>query len=185
MDIISINIATNKTIAKLKDEGIEALTLIGADGKQYELTVDSKGALAVTVKGGDTGNEDTGGGTVAGFTVEFNTQGELPDYAIGELTLKYVSEKVPARKQLENSEIFCSPGEGTYTFYATDVRDAEAMWMASYRPDYGESEVGTLVAIVHSPNSDNLPVGIYVNCYALNSECGGGDCTITFPEVTA
>lgn len=53
MDLISICMATNKTIAKLKDDGIEALTLIGADGKRYELTVDGKGSLSVTVKGGD------------------------------------------------------------------------------------------------------------------------------------
>ena len=49
MDIISINIAANRAMMKLKDEGIESLTLNSDDGKQYELVV-KDGKLKVVIK---------------------------------------------------------------------------------------------------------------------------------------
>lgn len=54
MDIISINVAINQTLLKLRDDGIDALILNGDDGRQYEL-VAKNGALEISVKGGDSG----------------------------------------------------------------------------------------------------------------------------------
>ena len=55
MDIISINVAANKALLKLREDGIEALTLNGTDGKQYELVV-KDGKLELFVKGSEGDN---------------------------------------------------------------------------------------------------------------------------------
>ena len=74
MEVI-INIASKKALMKLRDEGVEALTLIGEDGRKYELRVDGNGALAISVK------KDSAGGN-SDAQLAFGVKcGKLSDYS--------------------------------------------------------------------------------------------------------
>lgn len=66
MDIISISVATDNALIKLKEDGIEGLTLNGTDGKQYQLAV-KNGKLELSVK------ESGGGGDAELFTFTINS----------------------------------------------------------------------------------------------------------------
>ena len=75
MDIISINVAANKALLKLREDGIEALTLNGADGKQYELII-KNGKLELSVKGSADG-ESGGDAELFTFTIHSSRDGTL------------------------------------------------------------------------------------------------------------
>ena len=100
MDIISINVAANKALLKMKNEGIEALTLVGADGKKYEVTVNAGGVLAVTIK-------PEGGGESDSKVVTF---GNIMDYSesrnVNGGTYYKVSDRVLTQAELENSTFY-------------------------------------------------------------------------------
>lgn len=176
MDIFSINVATNKTIAKLKNDGIEALTLIGADGKQYELTVNASGDLAVTVK-----NTDTGGDKV----ITFATEAELiaagvpvVDIRMGDMAY-FVSDYVPTeeealRMRVETINYYGEP----YIIEEWTIKqggqpgtlDGYVLFIYGDNPD---AEAG--VVYVQTVETARSPAGIYI------SLTRGG--TITFPAV--
>ena len=184
MDIISINLATNRTIAKLKNEGIESLTLIGADGKQYELTVNAKGSLNVTVKGG--GSSGGSSGEVAEqLIVEFSRYGEYPSASIGEVEFYQVSEQVPTYKQFEQAELWVNYSESEHKLILTDTNDNGDMWSAYFRGEYMETG-DFIVAVIPNANS-GIPAGVYVNFNYIESQIGTSfdSGRIIFPEVSA
>ena len=196
MDIISINVAANKALLKLKNDGIEALTLNGADGQQYEVTVDAKGALAVTVKKADTGG-DTGGNTGGGADGKVITFGGVEDYADapmydmleGHFTYR-VSDYVPTEAQMQravlklNIDGFTEPR----TFSAIDVvkggnyNDMDK-YLISFDDSIGDDDVCAEL-VIRTKNDPGTYV--YFNSvfysFTMGTVTGG---TIIFPEVTA
>ena len=167
MDLVSIVVATNRTIAKLKDDGIEALTLIGADGKQYEVTVDKSGNLAVTVKPTDT-PDTPDGSDFDGVVIPFDANADLTDvprydYSGFEEYTYFVSDFVPTREQMEACyvEVIYADGQ-TKTLRFANVDDFTGGSFKHYHLDV-ENNSAMVDVQVFIPNDRGYPAGVYVN----------------------
>ena len=173
---------------------MDSITLNGADGKQYEVTVDANGALVTTVKGdSETGGEtdgDINNSNGEAFTIEFRKDGDYDLYDFGEDLWWFINPKVPKREQLEMSSVRIYNGEACVEFDADTLFDGEGIrWIENYIYLYGEyTEAGSICQVVYADN-DMYPKGVYLKIDALNhifqQQCQVDfiDGLIDFPEV--
>ena len=129
---------------------MDSITLNGADGKQYEVTVDANGALSVKVKG----DSDSPSGEA--FIVEFSDKSSYAEYTIDDIKCYKVSNKVPTLEQIPGCTMEFDLSDG----YHVACSNAEYMIpRVNFKtaPAYGTLSNGLLIVL------DGDDAGIYVN----------------------
>ena len=107
MDIITAKLGANMALQKLKDDGVEALALKSADGKQYEVTVDSNGQLVVKKKIVIEGDA----------TITFGDQSNYNRLFVGESSFYKVSDEVLTEEELMTATLSFNAENGESYVY--------------------------------------------------------------------